>query len=42
MGRGINMSELTKVVSVDIVDPQAQLVVNFLQQIGLPFDNIIA
>ncbi|ODA42712.1 hypothetical protein [Desulfosporosinus sp. BG] len=36
------MSELTKVVSVEIVDPQAQLIVDFLQQIGLPFDNIIA
>lgn len=36
------MSELTKVNSIDLVDPQAQRVVEFLQQIGLPFDNIIA
>ncbi len=36
------MSELTKVNSIDLVDPQAQRVVEFLQQIGLPFENIIA
>ena len=36
------MSELTKINPTDLVDPQAQRVVDFLQQIGLPFDNIIA
>lgn len=42
MRNGANMNELTKVNSIDLVDPQAQRVVEFLQQIGLPFDNIIA
>ena len=36
------MSELTKVNPTDLVDPQAQRVVDFLEQIGLPADNIIA
>ena len=36
------MSDLTKVNPTDLIDPQAQRVVDFLQQIGLPFDNIIA
>lgn len=36
------MSKLTKINPTDLVDPQAQRVVDFLQQIGLPFDNIIA
>jgi hypothetical protein len=42
MRKGTNMSELTKINPTDLVDPQAQRVVDFLQQIGLPFDNIIA
>ena len=40
--KGTNMSDLTKVNPTDLIDPQAQRVVDFLQQIGLPFDNIIA
>lgn len=36
------MSELTKINPTDLIDPQAQLIVDFLEQIGLPFDNIIA
>ncbi len=36
------MSELTKINHTDLIDPQAQRVVDFLQQIGLPYDNIIA
>ncbi len=36
------MSELSKVNPTDLVDPQAQLVVDFLERIGLPADNIIA
>jgi hypothetical protein len=42
MREGTNMSELTKINPTELVDPQAQLIVNFLQQVGLPFDNIIA
>jgi len=40
--KGSNMSDLTKVNPTDLIDPQAQRVVDFLQQIGLPYDNIIA
>ncbi len=36
------MNELTKISHTDLVDPQAQLVIEFLQHIGLPYDNIIA
>jgi len=36
------MSELTKVNHTNLIDPQAQLVVDFLKQSGLPSDNIIA
>lgn len=36
------MNDLTKATPTDLVDPQAQRVVDFLQQVGLPFDNIIA
>ena len=36
------MSDLTKVIPTDLVDPQAQRVVDFLERIGLPADNIIA
>ncbi len=36
------MSELTKTSHRDLIDPQAQRVVEFLEQIGLPSDNIIA
>ncbi|MFH2066480.1 MAG: hypothetical protein ABIK15_14870 [Pseudomonadota bacterium] len=36
------MSDVTKINPTDLIDPQAQRVVAFLQQIGLPFDNIIA
>lgn len=36
------MNDITKVNPTDLVDPQAQRVVEFLQQIGLPSDNIIA
>lgn len=34
--------DLTKKNTTEIVDPQAQQIVNFLEQIGLPADNIIA
>lgn len=36
------MSELTKVNQNELVDPQAQRVVDFLREIGLPHENIIA
>ena len=36
------MDELTKVNHNDLVDPQAQRVVDFLREIGLPHENIIA
>jgi hypothetical protein len=36
------MNEITKINHTDLVDPQAQRVVDFLEQIGLPSDNIIA
>lgn len=39
--RGI-MNEISKSKHTDLVDPQAQRVVEFLEQIGLPSDNIIA
>ncbi len=40
--KGETMSELTKTSHTDLIDPQAQRVVEFLEQIGLPSDNIIA
>lgn len=36
------MNKLTKISPIDLVDPQAQRVVEFLQEFGLPSDNIIA
>lgn len=36
------MKELTKAEHSDLIDPQAQRVVDFLKQYGLPSDNIIA
>ncbi|MCA9744586.1 hypothetical protein KC734_23820 [candidate division KSB1 bacterium] len=36
------MNELSRTNPTDIVDPQAQLIINFLEHIGLPADNIIA
>jgi len=37
------VSELIKKNShTDLIDPQAQRIVEFLEQIGLPADNIIA
>ncbi len=36
------MDELTIKNHTDLIDPQAQRIVDFLQQIGLPSDNIIA
>lgn len=33
---------LKKKTHADLVDPQAQMVVDYLEQAGLPFDNIIA
>ncbi len=36
------MSDLTKKNHTDLIDPQAQRVIEFLEQIGLPSDNIIA
>lgn len=36
------MAELTKVTTTELVDPQAQRIVDFLQSVGLPSDNIIA
>ena len=36
------MNDLTKTNHTDLIDPQAQRIVNFLEQIGLPSDNIIA
>jgi len=36
------MSDLIKKSPSDIVDPQAQMVISFLEQVGLPSDNIIA
>ena len=36
------MDELTIKSHTDLIDPQAQRIVDFLQQIGLPSDNIIA
>ena len=36
------MKELTKAERSDLIDPQAQRVVDFLKQYGLPSDNIIA
>lgn len=36
------MSDLEKRTPTELVDPQAQRVVEFLEQIGLPSDNIIA
>lgn len=36
------MAELTKSTATELVDPQAQRIVDFLEQVGLPSDNIIA
>lgn len=36
------MNEIEKISYAELIDPQAQMVVTFLQQIGLPSDNIIA
>jgi len=36
------MTDLIKINPTDLIDPQAQRVVEFLEQIGLPADNIIA
>ncbi|MBC8638251.1 hypothetical protein IAG25_15625 [Caballeronia sp. EK] len=36
------MNELTPKQSMELVDPQAQRIVDFLKNIGLPHDNIIA
>ena len=37
------MSEIIKKDShTKLIDPQAQMVVNFLEQMGLPSENIIA
>ena len=42
MKENTTMKELTKVNHTDLVDPQAQRVVEYLRQVGLPFENIIA
>lgn len=36
------MSEITKKTTTDLVDTQAQRIVEFLEQVGLPSENIIA
>lgn len=36
------MDELEKINHAELIDPQAQMVVAFLEQMGLPSDNIIA
>ena len=36
------MNDITKSTGTDLVDPQAQRIVDFLGHIGLPTDNIIA
>ena len=36
------MTDIVKRSPTDLIDPHAQMVVDFLQQIGLPADNIIA
>ncbi|MFZ2444731.1 MAG: hypothetical protein WAW37_00095 [Syntrophobacteraceae bacterium] len=36
------MDDLTKIDPTDLIDPQAQVIVRFLEQMGLPSDNIIA
>lgn len=36
------MSEIVKKTPTDLIDPQAQRVIEFLEEIGLPADNIIA
>jgi hypothetical protein len=36
------MTDLLKINPTDLIDPQAQRVLEFLEQIGLPVDNIIA
>jgi hypothetical protein len=36
------MTEIVKLKTTDLVDPQAQRIVEFLGQMGLPSDNIIA
>ncbi|MEB3283353.1 MAG: hypothetical protein VKK42_30970 [Lyngbya sp.] len=36
------MDEIEKISHAELIDPQAQMVVAFLKQVGLPSDNIIA
>jgi hypothetical protein len=36
------MDEIEKISHAELIDPQAQMVVAFLEQMGLPSDNIIA
>ncbi|ESZ31561.1 MULTISPECIES: hypothetical protein [unclassified Mesorhizobium] len=36
------MSQIVIKKSSELIDPQAQLIVNFLKEMGLPYDNIIA
>jgi hypothetical protein len=36
------MNEITKISHAELIDPQAQMVVAFLKELGLPSDNIIA
>ncbi len=36
------MDEIEKISHAELIDPQAQMVVAFLEQVGLPSDNIIA
>lgn len=36
------MSEIERINHAELIDPQAQMVVAFLEQVGLPSDNIIA
>jgi hypothetical protein len=36
------MNEVTELNHKELIDPQAQIIVNFLQEMGLPHENIIA
>lgn len=36
------MSDIVKKVPSDLIDPQAQRIVEFLKEVGLPYDNVIA
>ena len=36
------MKDITKINHTELIDPQVQRVVEFVEQIGLPSDNIIA